>query len=86
MQVVLDPHLSPDDLLTRHPNEVGDRLRRQFAVVGGPTAESVREQVRQARAGFGSPKVIAHLPVLIERQLRRDLATARSDATMTTQS
>jgi hypothetical protein len=63
-------------VLARQLVEVGDRLCRQFAVAGGPSAESVRRQVRQAQAAFGSPKVIAYLPVLIERQLRLDLATA----------
>jgi hypothetical protein len=73
---VLHPDLSPADVLARQLVEVGDRLCRQFAVAGGPSAESVRRQVRQAQAAFGSPKVIAYLPVLIERQLRLDLATA----------
>lgn len=70
------PDLSPADVLARQLIEVGDRLCRQFAVDGGPSAESVRRQVREARAGFGSPKVIAYLPVLIERQLRLDLTAA----------
>ncbi|MBW0117789.1 three-helix bundle dimerization domain-containing protein [Pseudonocardia abyssalis] len=74
-----DPDPSPADVVARQLLEVGDRLCRQFAVDGGPTAESVREQVRRARAEFGSPAVIAYLPVLIERALRRDLTVDRSN-------
>ena len=84
MRNVLHPDLSPADVLARQLIEVGDRLCRQFAVAGGPSADSVREQIRKARAEFGSPKVIAYLPVLIERQLRHDLAKGRSDAMTTT--
>ncbi len=75
------PGQSPADVVDRQLDEVGDRLCRQFAVVGGPRAESVREQVHRARAEFGTPKVITYLPVLIERQLRHDLATAHSHTT-----
>lgn len=74
MRPVLDPDLSPADVVARQLLEVGDRLCRQFAVDGGPTAESVREQARRTRAEYGSPTVIAYLPVLIERELRRHLA------------
>lgn len=76
MRKQLDNDMSPDDKLTQQLVEVGDRLCRQFAVTGGPSADSVREQVRRARVDFGSPKVVTYLPVLIERSVRRDLGTA----------
>lgn len=49
---------------------VADRLCGEFAPTGGAAAESVREQVRKAWADFGSPRVIAYLPVLVERTVR----------------
>jgi hypothetical protein len=74
---VAHPDLSPSEVLARQLVEVGDRLCREFAVAGGPDAEAVRRRVREARAAFGSPRVTAYLPVLIERQVRHELAAAR---------
>lgn len=75
-----DPAPSPADVVAHQLVGVADRLCREFAADGGARAESVREQVRQARAGFGSPRVITYLPVLIERDLRRTLQRARDAA------
>jgi hypothetical protein len=62
-------------MVDRQLVDVGNRLCREFADENGPTAESIREHVRGARAAFGSPKVISYLPVLVERMVRHDLAT-----------
>lgn len=50
---------------------VADRLCREFAPAGGPAAEAIRDRCREARAAYGSPAVIAYLPVLVERAVRR---------------
>jgi hypothetical protein len=52
---------------------VADRLCREFAPDGGAAAAAVRAQVRRSRAEFGSPRVIAYLPTLVERAVRRRL-------------
>lgn len=50
--------------------DVADRLCREFAPDGGVDADVIRGQVREARAEFGSPKVLAHLSVMVERAVR----------------
>ena len=64
---------SHDALVAKQLTEVADRLCREFAPAGGEAAETVRRQVREARAGFHSPKVLTFLPVLVERNVRRQL-------------
>jgi hypothetical protein len=54
--------------------EMTDRLCREFAPAGGAAAEVVRGQVTEVRAGFGSPKVLTYLPVLVERSVRHRLS------------
>ncbi len=61
---------------------VAERLCREFAPDGGPAAESVRDQVRDARDAFGSPRLIAYLPTLVERAVRRRLSCDGADATI----
>lgn len=57
---------------------VAERLCREFAPGGGAAAVSIRGQVSDARDAFGSPRVIAYLPALVERTVRRRLR-ARPD-------
>ncbi|MFC4943204.1 three-helix bundle dimerization domain-containing protein [Pseudonocardia sp. GCM10023141] len=52
---------------------VGQRLCREFAPDGGAGATAIRDMVREARTGFGNPDVIAYLPALVERMVRRRL-------------
>lgn len=72
------PHVPP----TTHLIELEERLCREFAPAGGSAAEDVRNQVRAARAGFGTPKLLSFLPVLVEHdvrgQLRRTASIERS--------
>lgn len=72
---------STTEKVDRQLMEVGDRLCREFADEEGPTSESIRAQVRDARADFGSPKVITYLPVLVERAVRDDLTGSRAPST-----
>ena len=65
------------DHVGRQMVAVADRLCREFAPDGGPAAESIRDQVRDARDAFGSPRVIAYLPTLVERSVRRGLRCSR---------
>ena len=53
--------------------DVADRLCREFAPVGGADADVIRGQVREARGEFGSPKVLTHLSVMVERTVRERL-------------
>lgn len=57
---------------------VTDRLCREFAPDGGAAAAAVREQVHRSRAEFGSPRVTAYLPTLVERAVRRRLRLVAS--------
>ncbi len=73
------------DHVARQLVEVGDRLCGEFADGERVTAGSIREQVRRARADFGTPKVLHYLPVLVERAVRHHLqidpSTGRHDRT-----
>jgi hypothetical protein len=62
------------DHVRQQLDAVADRLCREFAPAGGPADAAIRQQVRQARAAYGSPRVIAYLPVLIERAIRRSIS------------
>jgi hypothetical protein len=62
------------DKVAQQLAEMTDRLWREFAPGGGAATEVVRGQVRDARAGFGSPKVLTYLPVLVERSVRHRLS------------
>lgn len=59
-----------EEHVARQMAAVADRLCREFAPEGGPAAAALREQVREAWSGFGSPHVITYLPVLVERSVR----------------
>lgn len=61
------------DHVGRQLAAVAERLCREFAPGGGAAAESIRDQVRDARDAFGAPRVIAYLPLLVERTVRRRL-------------
>jgi hypothetical protein len=63
--------------VARQLEAVAERLCREFSPGGGPAAEGIRTQVREARDAFGSPHVIAYLPVLVERTVRRRLQAGR---------
>jgi hypothetical protein len=65
---------SPTDKVAQQLAEVADRLCRESAPAGGVAAEVVRGHVQQVRAGFGSPKVLTYLPVLVERAVRHRLS------------
>jgi hypothetical protein len=54
--------------------EMTDRLCREFAPAGGAADEVVQGQVRKVRAGFGPPKVLTYLPVLVKRSVRHRLS------------
>lgn len=60
------PHLEAEKV-SRQVAAVADR---EFAPAGGAAAEAVREHVRAARAGYGSPAVLTYLSVLVERYVR----------------
>jgi hypothetical protein len=49
------------DKVAKQLVEMTDRLCREFAPAGGAADEVVRGQVREVRAGFGSPKVLSHI-------------------------
>lgn len=68
------------DHVDRQLVAVADRLCREFAPAGGPAATSIRDQVRRARAGYGSPRVIDYLPVLVERAVRGGLNSGSTSA------
>ena len=55
---------------------VADRLCHEFAPDGGAAAAAVRAQVHRSRAEFGSPRVIAYLPTLVERAVRSRLTAS----------
>jgi hypothetical protein len=72
-------YLSPtSDPLTQQMSELEDRLCREFAPAGGPAAEDVRRQVRDARASFRTPKLLSFVPVLVEHDVRGHLRKAAS--------
>jgi hypothetical protein len=66
--------------VARQLEAVADRLCREFCPGGGAAADEIRTQVREARDAFGSPNVVAYLPVLVERTVRRRLRAARDGA------
>jgi hypothetical protein len=66
------------DKVAQQLAEMTDRLCREFAPAGGAAAEVVRGQVTEVRAGFGSPKVLTYLPVLVERSVRHRLSAPPS--------
>ena len=59
-----------NDPLAQQMVELGDRLCREFAPADRVAADVVRGHVRQVRAAFGSPRILAFLPILIERAVR----------------
>lgn len=61
------------DHVERQLAAVADRLCREFAPAGGPGAATIRDRCLEARAAYGSPRVIAYLPILVERAVRRGL-------------
>jgi hypothetical protein len=63
--------------VARQLEAVADRLCREFSPGDDAAAEEIRALVREARDAFGSPHVIAYLPVLVERTVRRRLRAAR---------
>jgi hypothetical protein len=65
---------SPTNKVAQQLAEVANQLCREFAPAGGIAAEVVRGHVQQVRAGFGSPKVLTYLPVLVERAVRHRLS------------
>ncbi len=71
---LLETGPSPADKAAQQLAEATDRLCREFAPAGGDAAEVVREHVREVRAGFGSPKVLTYLSVLVERIVRHRLS------------
>ena len=66
------------DHVARQLKAVAERLCREFAPAGGAAAAEIRAQVREARHEFGSPPVVAYLPVLVERTVRRRLLARTS--------
>jgi len=66
-----------EERIAQQMAQMADRLCREFTPTGGGAAETLRDQVRETWAAFGSPKVITYLPVLVERIVRGRHATAR---------
>lgn len=65
------------DHVARQLEAVAERLCREFSQGDPAAAGEIRAQVREARDAFGSPSVVAYLPVLVERTVRRRLRAAR---------
>jgi hypothetical protein len=80
-QTAAEDQQAQADHVARQLVAVADRLCREFAHGDAAAAEEIRAQVREARDAFGSPRVVAYLPVLVERTVRRRLRAARDGTT-----